>query len=137
MELQKQVLKQKQIIDDLLFKEEVFSIIGAAFEVHNNLGNGFLEPVYQEAFEIELSARQNPFESQSEISILYKEQLLQKKYRADLIAFDKILIELKATDHLIPVDESQIINYLKSTKYRLGALINFGSSKLEWKRLIY
>ena len=137
METQNLITQQKRVIGDLLYKEEVYSINGAALEVHNNLGNGFLEPVYQEAFEIELATRQVPFLSQCEISIHYKEYQLQKKYRADLVAFERIIIELKAAENLTSIDESQIINYLKATRYRLGLLINFGASKLEWKRLIY
>ncbi len=137
MEAQNLMVQQKRIVGDLLYKEEVFLIIGAALEVHNSLGSGFLEPVYQEAFEIELATRKIPFQSQCEVAIRYKEFQLHKNYRADLVAYEKIIVELKASDHLSSIDESQIINYLKATKYRLGLLINFGATKLEWKRLVY
>lgn len=136
MSSQIQLKQNERFVNELLYKEEVYSIIGAAIEVHKNLGSGFLEPVYQEAFEIELKSREIFFQSQCEIAIHYKDFILQKNYRADLVAFEKIIVELKATDHITPVDESQIINYLKATKFRLGLLINFGSVKMEWKRLV-
>ena len=122
---------------ELLYKEEVFSIVGASIEVHRELGPGFLEGVYQEALEIELMARSIPFESQKHLHISYKGDQLQKGYVADLIAYDKIIVELKAFERLSGTEESQILNYLKATGLRVGILINFGSTgKLEWKRLI-
>lgn len=130
------IVLEKRFVEDLLYKEEVFNIIGTALEVHKTLGSGFLEPVYQEAFEIELLSRKIPFQSQSEIAIKYKERLLQKTYRADLVIYNKIIVEIKANDILTAIDDAQIINYLKSTGLKLGLLINFGSSKLEWKRMI-
>jgi GxxExxY protein len=128
---------EPHIIEDLLFKDEVYAIIGAAFETHKILGPGFLEPVYQEAFEMELASRQIPFTAQPEIKVYYKGQALEKIYRADLIAYDKIIIELKALDNLTNVEEAQILNYLKATHFQLGLLINFGALKLEWKRRIF
>ena len=123
-----QIGQEKNIISDLLYKNEVFSIIGAALEVHNNLGNGFLEPVYQEAFEIELKSKNIPFQSQCDISIHYKGSLLQKTYRADLVAYGKIIIELKTNNHLSSIDEAQVINYLKATKYRFRSTYKFSGS---------
>jgi GxxExxY protein len=122
---------------ELLFKAEVFNIVGAAIEVHRELGPGFLEAVYQEAFEIELSARSIPFESQKHLHLSYKGSQLQKEYVADLVAYDKIIVELKALESLSGTEESQIINYLKATGLKVGVLINFGSNgRLEWKRFI-
>jgi GxxExxY protein len=122
---------------ELLYKEEVFKIVGAAIEVHRELGPGFLEAVYQEALEIELVARSIPFESQKRLQISYKGRALQKEYVADILAYDKIIVELKALDHLSGSEEAQIINYLKATGMRVGLLINFGSVvTLEWKRYI-
>jgi GxxExxY protein len=127
----------KKLRDDLLYKEEAFAIIGAAINVHKELGPGFLEAVYQEALEIEFSAHSIPFEAQKHLPIYYRSQLLQKCYIADLVCFDKIIVELKAIEHLTSKDESQILNYLKATKLRLGLLINFGSSPLlEHKRRV-
>ena len=122
---------------DLLYKDEVFAIAGAAIEVHKELGPGFLEAVYQEAMEIELADRNIPFVAQKPLKIRYKGKALKKDYCADIICYDKIIVELKAMERLTSHEESQILNYLKATGYRLGLLINFGSSqKLEWKRYI-
>jgi GxxExxY protein len=123
---------------ELIFKEEVFAIVGAAMEVHTVLGSGFLEAVYQEALEIESKTRGLPFESQRALQIQYKEHVLKKEYIADLIYFDKIVVELKALDRLSGKEESQLLNYLKATRMKVGVLINFGSHpKLEWKRLVF
>ena len=122
---------------ELLFKEEVFNIVGAAIEVHKELGSGFLEAVYQEVLEIELQNRSIPFESQKRLQLSYKGKLLHKEYIADLIVYDKIIVELKALECPSGSEESQIINYLKATGLRVGVLINFGADgKLEWKRFI-
>lgn len=121
----------------LLLKDEVFAVIGAAFEVKRELGIGFLEPVYQEAMEIELSDRKIPFESQKPLAIHYKGRKLTKGYIPDLICYDQLVVELKALDRLTTKEESQILNYLKATGLRVGLLINFGSTgKLEWQRFV-
>jgi GxxExxY protein len=122
---------------ELLFKEEVYRVIGAAMTVYNELGAGFLEPVYQEALEIELAEQGIQFEPQKELPIYYKGRVLKKRYQADLIVFGKVIVELKALDHLTSRDESQVLNYLKATGLKVALLINFGSEdKLEWKRLV-
>ena len=123
---------------ELLYKDEVFAIVGAAIEVHKELGPGFLEAVYQEAMELEERQRQIPFESNKRLRIAYKNSWLQKPYEADQVCYEKIILEFKALDRLTGREESQVLNYLKASKLRLGLLINFGSAgKLEWKRLIY
>lgn len=123
-------------IDDLLYKDEVYLIMGAAFETHKILGSEFLEPVYQEAFEYEQKKRQIPFVSQANLQIKYKEITLSKTYKADIVAYDKIIIEIKAIEKLSSIDDSQIINYLKATQMQLGIILNFGSPKLEWRRRV-
>ncbi len=123
-------------MQDLIYKEEVYQIVGAAMEVHTTLGCGFLEPVYQEALEIELSDRKIPFLSQQELPVSFKDRVLQKKYVADLIAYEKIIIELKALETLSSREEAQLINYLKASRYQVGLLINFEAEKLEWKRKV-
>lgn len=124
-------------MEDLLFKKEVFEIVGASIEVHRELGPGFLEAVYQEALEIELTERSIPFEAQGCLSISYKGKVLNKKYITDIICYDQIIVELKALTTLTGNEEAQVLNYLKATGKRLGLLINFGShGRLEWKRLI-
>ena len=121
---------------NLLFKDEVYAIIGAAMEVHNELKDGFLEPVYQEALEIEVSKCDILFTPQQEIPILYKNVLLKKTYLADFVASEKIIVEIKALDHLSGREEAQLLNYLKASGMELGLLINFGAKKLEWKRMV-
>jgi GxxExxY protein len=122
---------------ELIFKEDVYEKIGAAIEVHRVLGHCFLEPVYQEALEIESGVRNLPFEPQKSIHIHYKEHLLEKEFVADLVYFGRIIVELKALDELTSREEGQLLNYLKATGMKLGLPINFGSrSRLEWKRFI-
>ena len=121
---------------NLIYKDEVFAIIGAAMDVHNELGVGFLEAVYQEALEMELKSRSIPFTSQPLLPIRYKNILLKKTYIADLLVFEKIIVEIKSIDRLSGIDEAQLLNYLKATGLELGLLINFGADKLEWKRMI-
>ena len=122
---------------ELILKEEVYQIIGAAMDVYYQLGRGFLEPVYQEALEIELRRRGIPFEARRELTIYYKGQPLEKRYVPDVICFGQIVAELKVCDRLTGKEESQILNYLKATKNHVGLLINFGSrGTLEWKRYV-
>jgi GxxExxY protein len=122
---------------ELLYKEEVFAIIGAAIEAHRELGSGFLEAVYQEALEIELESRKIPFESRKELVITYKDRQLRKAYEADLVCFEKIIVELKALDKLSGKEEAQVLNYLRASGLRVGLLVNFGShGRLEWQRYV-
>ncbi len=123
-------------MSDLIFKEEVYAIFGAAMDVHNEFGVGFLEPVYQEALEIELKSRSIPFTAQQKIPIQYKNHFLKKTYVADFVIFNKIIVEIKVMSHLSGREEAQLLNYLKATEIELGLLINFGTDKLEWKRMI-
>jgi GxxExxY protein len=120
----------------LLYEEDTRKIIGAAMEVHNQLGCGFLEAVYQEALEREFQQRGIPFVSQCNIQIDYKGVSLSKTYLADLVVDAKIIVELKAMDALTAREEAQIMNYLKASGMRIGLLINFGNPRLEWKRRI-
>ena len=125
------------MLKDLLYKEEVFEIVGAAMQVYNSLGPGFLEAVYQEAFEIELSNRSIKFKPQQGISIYYGGKRLEAKYIADFLIDDKIIVEIKAIKKTTNIEEAQIINYLKASSLQLGLLINFGAvGKLEWKRIV-
>ena len=121
----------------LVAGDEVYAIMGAAFDVHNELGSGFLEAVYQEAMEAELSLRNIPFVSQHPIGIKYKGQTLESHYYADLLCYNTIIVELKALKSMSGAEEGQLLNYLKATGIRIGLLINFGQHpKLEWKRLV-
>jgi len=122
---------------ELILKDEVYQIVGAALDVYYQLGRGFLEPVYQEAMEIELSRRDIRFEAQKRLIVHHKGQALKKKYIADLVCFDQIIAELKGCECLTGREEAQILNYMKATHSRVGLLFNFGSPvRLEWKRYV-
>jgi GxxExxY protein len=120
----------------IIFKDESYQIIGACMEVHKELGCGFLEAVYQEALSIEFSKRNIPFEQEKYLTINYKGELLQKKYKADFICYDKIIIELKALSKFAPENMAQTLNYLKITDFQLGLLVNFGTTSLQYKRVV-
>jgi GxxExxY protein len=122
---------------DLLYKTESYKIIGVAMEVHKELGPGFLEAVYQEAFELELQRQDIPYEREKLLNVFYKGQKLKKRYSADFVCYDKIIVELKALGEFSTGHEAQILNYLKTSKLKLGLLINFGSRSLQYKRLIF
>ena len=121
----------------ILFQQESYAIIGAAMKVHNELGCGFLESVYQEAFEIELKTRKIPYQRESSLLIEYRGHKLNKEFRADFICYNTIIIELKAVKKIKPIHEAQILNYLKATNLSLGILINFGDLELMTKRFVY
>ena len=121
----------------LILADETYAVTGAAIEVHRALGPGFLEKVYQEAIQLELSARSIPFEAEIPLDINYKGQSLNQKYYADLICFGQIIVELKALNQLSGTEDAQLLNYLKATGLQVGLLFNFGShGKLERKRLV-
>jgi len=123
--------------EKILFKEEVYAIQGAIFEVYREMGCGFLEAVYQECLEKELRLRSIPFVSQKDLNLAYKGQLLEQRYRPDLICFDKIIVELKAVSELANEHKAQLFNYLKASNLRLGLLVNFGHHpKVQIERII-
>jgi GxxExxY protein len=113
-------------LDKLLFKDEVYAIQGAVFEVYRLMGCGFLEAVYQECLEKELRFRDIPFVAQQDLKIFYKDYLLAQTYKADMICYGQILLELKAVKAIAPEHQAQMLNYLKATGLRIGLIINFG-----------
>lgn len=119
----------------LLYEEETGKILKACMNVFNELGNGFLEAVYQEALAIEFEEMHIPFERETKIDIFYKGKKLDKEYYADFICYDKIIVELKAISKLVNANKAQVINYLHGTKLPAGLLVNFGESSLKWERL--
>ena len=121
----------------LVLKDEAFRIVGAAMEVSNHLGCGFLEAVYQEALGLEFTERRIPHCQQAPIEIAYKGISLRKGYIADFLCFGKIIVEIKAIKEITSVEEAQILNYLKATQMPLGIVINFGSPQLQFKRYAY
>jgi GxxExxY protein len=112
------------------------SIIGAAMEVHRQLGAGFLEAVYQEALAVELTHRNVPFAREVELPVLYKGVRLHTGYRADFVCYSEIIVELKALHGTGIIEQAQVINYLKATQMRVGLLLNFGAASLEYKRFV-
>ena len=122
---------------EILYKDESYKIIGAAMEVHKELGAGFLESVYQEVFELELKKQNIPYEREKWLNIYYKGQKLKKHYTADFVCYDHIIVELKAMNELTTDHEAQVLNYLKASQHKLGLLINFGTKSLQYKRLVF
>jgi len=124
-------------MQDSLFVQEGFALMGAAFEVHRELGGGLAEEIYQQSFEIELSLRSIPFISKCPTAVAYKGHSLTKEYFPDLFVQGGIIVELKAVSRLLSEHEAQILNYLRITRHRVGYLINFGPlDKVEWRRFV-
>jgi len=116
---------------------QTYAIIGAAMEIHRQLGHGFLEAVYRDAAVIEFPVRQILFEKEVVLPIKYKGVLLPTYYRADFVCFSEIIVEFKALTRLSNVEEAQLLNYLKATGLKRGLLINFGAPSLQYKRLVW
>jgi GxxExxY protein len=121
---------------ELLHKEITEQIIGAAFEVHRELGYGYLEKVYQRAMKVELELRGLLAATELEITVFYKGRNVGE-YRADILVNEVVLVELKVAAAFDPRDEAQLLNELKATGIKVGLLINFGKHKVEFKRLVY
>ena len=121
----------------LLYEEETYKILGACFEVYKEKGCGFLEPVYQECLEIELAHQGIPFVAQQEIKLTHRGQPLTHTYKADIVCFGKIIVELKAVSCLVDEHRAQILNYLNATGLQVGLLVNFGHHpKVEHERFV-
>jgi GxxExxY protein len=121
---------------EVLYQQESYNLIGALMTVHRELGCGFLESVYQEAFEKELQLRHIPFEREKEFEIYYKGHKLTKKFVSDFVCYDKIIVELKSVERLNEAHYAQTLNYMKITGYKLGLLVNFAKPKLEYQRIV-
>lgn len=121
---------------ELILKDLSFQVVAAAFEVHNTLGVGFLEKVYENALAKELTGRGYRVGQQKEINVFYKNQNVGS-YFADLVINDDLIIELKVAECLQKTHEAQLMNYLRATKLRVGLLLNFGKTRLEHKRFVF
>jgi GxxExxY protein len=117
--------------------EETYAILGAAMEVHSILGHGFLEAVYQSALAMEFSTRGVPFQREAPLTVAYKGAPLGLGYRIDFLCYESIIVELKAQTQLSRSDYGQAINYLKASGFHRALLINFGSTRLEYKRVVF
>ena len=117
--------------------QQTYAILGAAMEVHRQLGYGFLEQVYQEALARELDLRSIPFQREVELQVIYKGHALNCSYRADFICYGEILVELKAIGALSGIEEAQVLNYMRVTGHQRALLINFGAPSLQYKRMVF
>ena len=120
----------------IIYKEESYSIIGKCFEVHNNLGPGFLEIVYKDALEYEFRKADIPFEREKEYTVNYKGIVLPHKFYADFMVFNKIILEVKAVSDIADEFVALAINYLKVSNNKLALIVNFGELKLNYKRIV-
>lgn len=121
----------------LIYSDETYTILGACFNVYREKGCGFLENVYHECLEIEFDFQEIPFESQKELQLRYRGQILNQTYKPDFICYNKIIVEIKAVSTISDEHRAQLLNYLHATRLKLGLLINFGHHpKLQYERLI-
>ncbi len=121
----------------ILYKQESYEIMGACFNVYNEKGNGFLEAVYQDCMDIELGYQKIPFIVQPKLDLFYRNIKLKHFYEPDFTCYDKIVLELKAVEHLTKEHYAQVFNYLKATGMKLGIIVNFGHHPdLEYKRIV-
>lgn len=121
---------------NFLYEEDTYKIIGAMIEVHKNLGKGFSEIVYKDAFEYEFKQNNIPYQREKEFSVNYKNTTLEHKFYADFVVYDKIILEVKTVDCFNNSHYNQCLNYLKVSKNKLAILVNFNLISLEYKRII-
>ena len=124
-------------MNELIYKDEAYKIIGKCMEVHNELGHGFLEIVYKDALELLFHQNNIPYEREKEYKILFRGIVLPHNFYADFVVYDKIILEIKSTSGLAPEHIAQTLNYLKVSDNKLGLLVNFGRMQLEYKRLVF
>jgi GxxExxY protein len=123
-------------MNDIIYREESYKIMGACFEVYKEKGCGFLESVYHECLEMELADQHIPFVAQNKLQLTYKGRPLKQTYEPDFACFDKIILEIKAVSKLTDEHRAQVHNYLRATGHRLGLLVNFGHyPKVESERI--
>ncbi|VXB27576.1 MULTISPECIES: GxxExxY protein [Chryseobacterium] len=120
----------------VIYKEESYQIIGICMEIHNYLGHGFSEIVYKDALEIEFRKAGIFYEREKEYEVVYKEIVLPHKFYADFVISEKIILEIKGKNQIAETDLAQAINYLKVSDNKLAIIINFGESKLNYKRIV-
>ncbi len=121
----------------LLYEDLTYKIIGAAQEVYKELGSGYLESVYEDALCYELDLKNLSYERQIELDVHYKDTVFERRFRADLLIKEKVIVENKAIKTITNQDESQLINYLKTYRLRVWLLFNYGAEKFEKVRRIF
>jgi GxxExxY protein len=121
----------------LLYEDLTYKIIGAAQEVYKELGSGYLESVYEDALCYELDLKNIAYQRQIDLDVKYKDVIFERRFRADLLVDDKVLVENKAIKAITNQDEAQLINYLKTTRLKIGLLFNFGAEKFEMIRRVF
>lgn len=122
-------------VNKLIYKELSYDIINAAFYVHNKLGAGFLEKVYENSLCIALKKKGLKYRQQAPIKVHFEGEIVGEHF-VDILVEDKVIIELKTVEGISNQHRSQVMNYLKATGYKLGLLINFAKTKLEWERIV-
>jgi len=123
-------------MQELLYKKEIYQLVGFCLEIHRELGKGHDEIIYRDALVVELSRAGIPFSREKSYEIRYKGVILPHFYYADFVVWDKILLEAKAVESLTDSHVKQVLNYLAASKLRLGLFVNFGGDSLEWKRVV-
>ncbi|OVE73695.1 GTP-binding protein [bacterium B17] len=119
------------------YNDETYKIIGACFEVYNDKGCGFLEPIYQECLEMEFELQSVPSVPQKSLKLQYKGRSLKKTYEPDFICYNEIIVEIKSVSNLSDEHRAQLLNYLNATGIEIGLLVNFGHyPKLEYERIV-
>ena len=126
----------QNFIEDLLYKEECFSIVGLCMKIHGKLGKGFKEVVYKDALEIELKNNKILYEREKRFNVSYEDVTLPHYFIADFLVYESIILEIKAASHVHPDNFKQTLNYLKSSQIKLGLLINFGENRLNFQRIV-
>ena len=123
-------------MSELIYKEEVFKLVGFCMEIHRELGKGHDEVIYKDALVVELQNGKIPFARELKYEVSYKGVILPHHYRADFVVWNRILFEAKAVESLTEAHVKQVLNYLAASKLELGLLVNFGADSLEWKRVV-
>jgi GxxExxY protein len=124
-------------MNEVIYKDESYKIIGCCLEVYNVLGKGFLEVIYKDALEIEFQLNNIPYSREKNFEVIYKGIPTKRKYNADFIVYDKIILEVKAFKSISNDNLLQTMNYLKVTGFKLGLLVNFGENSFNSKRVVY
>jgi GxxExxY protein len=137
LDLHRLELKKFNSMEELIYKEEAYKIVGICMEVHRNLGAGFLEIVYKDALELEFQKAGIFYEREKEYKVIYKGVILPHKFYADFVVMDKIILEVKGVSGLTDEFTAQCKNYLKVSGPKLSLLVNFGELSLRHKRIVF